>query len=458
MLTAKPGREQDETLEKLRDLARRQERLNRGQNDLDRRQDRMTTEQRKRHLEKLRREQETLRREAQDLSRQMSRLAQRNGLRQWSDRQRRLEDATRLMQEAERHLRQRNTGSAVTRSRQAFESLRDQEQELRLDRQATVSNLIDALRRKGQALQRQEQQVLRMLPALQTDQDGESSPAEPQPLRKMKEVLAAKDQMKEDLAEAEAMLKAIGTKGRTDQPDIADRALQTLRALKAERVKARIAESQQMLEAGWLGLSMDAEQKIEQSIEQFSQRLRQLDRGATPSRDEQIRQAAADAEGLRRELESLQTQIARLKQRRAGQPGSLAGPGPPPDGQIKRAPGNNGTTLEQMRQRLQRSRRYARGLVQPWTRGEGWGNNARSIQRELTQREIQDYLSQPELWQNVLEPVRELESTLRAEATGSQLKKKVFAMPEDTVPTPYRDLVEEYYRELSQIDATTSRP
>ena len=172
---SEPDGNRDDTLEKLQDLARRQERLNRGQKDLTRRQDRMTAEQRKRRLEELRREQEELRKAAEELSRQMSRLARRDGLRQWSDRRRQMEDTVRRMQEAERNLRRQDTGTALTKGRQAFEHLRDQEKEMRLDRQAAVSNLIDALNRKARALQQQEQQISRedaerMLQALQQDE------------------------------------------------------------------------------------------------------------------------------------------------------------------------------------------------------------------------------------------------------------------------------------------------
>jgi hypothetical protein len=454
---AQQGSEKDDTLEKLRDLARRQERLNRGQKDLSRRQDRMSAEQRKRRLEELRREQEELRKEAQKLSRQMSQLARRGGFRQWSDRQRQLEDAARRMQDAERNLRRQNTGGALTEGQRAFERLRGQEKEMRLDRQATVANLIDALNRKAQALQLQEQQILKKLQALNKEKDSGSPQAEPQTFREIKDVLAAKEKMQQELADAEAMLKTIGRKGRTDQPDVADRAGETLRALKTEGVKERIEESRRLLEEGWLSLSMDTEKQIEQSVERVSKRLRNFGRPAAPSWDEQLRQAAADAGGLRRELENLQKEIGALKQSNARKQRSLSGIGPQPKGEANRAPGD-GNTLERMRQRLQRSRRHAQGLAQPWTRGERWGIDARSIQRKLNQKEVEDFLSQPDLWQKMLKPVRELESTLRAEAKSNLLNKKLFLAPEETVPTPYRDLVEEYYRELSRVDTTNNRP
>jgi len=386
----------------------------------------------------------------------MSRLARRDGLRQWSDRQQQMEDAARRMQEAERNLRGQDTGAALSKGRQAVEHLRDQEKEMRLDRQATVSNLIDALNRKARALQQQEQKILKRMRALKNEKDSESPQAESQALREVNNVLADKEKMQEELADAEAMLKTIGRKGRADQSDIADRAMETLRALKTEGIKGRIEESRRMLEEGWLSLSMDTEKKIAQSIERMSERLRNIDRPAAPSREERIRQAATDAGGLRRELENLEKEIDALKQSDALNQRSSSGMAPKPGGQVKRSPGD-GNALERMQQGLQRSRRHAQGLVQPWVRGERWGGDARSIQRELTQKEVEDFLSQPDLWKNLLEPVRELESTLRAEAKSSQLQKKIFSAPEDTVPTPYRDLVEEYYRELSRVDRENSR-
>jgi hypothetical protein len=119
---------------------------------------------------------------------------------------------------------------------------------------------------------------------------------------------------------------------------------------------------------------------------------------------------------------------------------------------VKQPSPGGANALERMRRGLQRSRHHAQGLVQPWVRGERWGGDARSIQRELTQKEVDDFLSQPDLWKNLLAPVRELESTLQAEAKSRQLKKKIFSATEETVPIPYQDLVDNYYRELSRVD------
>ena len=443
------GRE--DTLAKLRDLARRQERLNRGQSDLARRLDRMTDEQKKRRLEQLRREQEELSRRAQELSRQMSRLARSDGMRQWSDRQRRLEQTTRQMQEAARSLGRREPDNALAGGRQALENLRDQEREMSLEQQASISNLVDALSRKAQDLQSREKQIMRDLRGLQPGKEGGTQQRDGQPLEEIKDVLSGKDELQRDLAAAESMLRTLERKGRREQPEIAGRAGETRRSLQTEAIASRIEKSREMLQQGLLGPSMDTEKKIDQSIDRVSKNLQNLGRRTVRSREEQLRQALADAESLRRELENLQKQIQTLGQGNRDVTRALPQLGEGQNPQPGSAANEGGKARERLQQGLQRSRRYAQGLVQPWARGESWGVDARSIQRRLTRQEIQDFLSQPDLWQKLLEPVRELESALRAEADVSRLEDKIFSDPEETIPARYRDQVDEYYRDLSRV-------
>ena len=44
-----------------------------------------------------------------------------------------------------------------------------------------------------------------------------------------------------------------------------------------------------------------------------------------------------------------------------------------------------------------------------------WGN-ARSIRQQLTQQDIEDFINQPELFRQLLQPIIELEGALRAQA------------------------------------------
>jgi hypothetical protein len=428
--------DKDNTLTKLRDLARRQERLNRRQRDLARRQEQMTATQKQRRLEELRREQEDLRRQAENLSRRMSRLARKEGFRQWSDRQRQLEQAARRMQEAARGLKQQEPGSAADKGQKALENLRDQEQEMTLQRQATVSQILYELNRKAQDLQAREKQILKNLEDMKRRKDDAVSADEDeaQPEWGVKNILESKDKMTGELAAVEVLLREVGKEAQQDQPEITARAIEALQNLKTEKLDERIAESRRMLEEGLLNLSWQEEKMIDQSIDRVSKRLQNLDEKSIQSREVQVRQAAAQARNLRRELESLQQAVEAL--RKSGRQPGTGGDGRSGD-------------LAQMQESLQRSRRYAWRLVQPWARGERWAADARSVQRELTQTEIEDFLSRPDLWKRLLEPVKELESTLQAQAESGQLNRRVFSDRPEEVPYPYRHRVEEYYRDLS---------
>jgi hypothetical protein len=69
----------------------------------------------------------------------------------------------------------------------------------------------------------------------------------------------------------------------------------------------------------------------------------------------------------------------------------------------------------------------------------------------LTQKEIEDFLRQPDLWKQLLEDVRELESALRARVDGIKYKKNLFMSQDEELPSDYRQLIEEYYRDLSTV-------
>jgi hypothetical protein len=128
--------ENDETAERLRELARRQEALNKEQQSLAKTDGRNPDEVR-RELERLTREQTELRRQAEDLARQLQQ--QRQGGRGQQPQQggsgqqasRDLERIAEDMQGAASELRRDNPGQASARGNRAAEGLRDLEQRMR---------------------------------------------------------------------------------------------------------------------------------------------------------------------------------------------------------------------------------------------------------------------------------------------------------------------------------------
>ncbi|MCG8415023.1 MAG: hypothetical protein MI746_12460, partial [Pseudomonadales bacterium] len=84
-----------------------------------------------------------------------------------------------------------------------------------------------------------------------------------------------------------------------------------------------------------------------------------------------------------------------------------------------------------------------------------WGN-ARSIRQQLTRQDIEDFLNQPDLFQQLLQPIIELEGALRAQAELDEINNKLFAASDEEIPEQYRELVEQYYRVLSESQGSAN--
>jgi len=432
---------QEDILNQLRQLARRQERLNRAQMDADRRQNRMTEAQQKRRLEELRREQEDLRRQADALSQQLSRTGKNRSA------QGALNQAIDRMRQAANNLERRNAGGAAASGREALQNLRDQEQLLQQRHSASLSDLVKALDEKANRLQSQENQILKQMEGLSAPKSrpntrGENS-SDPDNREKVAALIANKDRLQDELKETQETIWAIGSRGRQANPELARQAMEALRLLESEGIGRQVEETKAELKDGRLNL--EKEKEIDRSISRFASRLRHFNPPDPKSRPERIEQAASSAAALSQALENLQREVEALRsgQNQSAQSSRSRG--------ISAAGRGQTADLNRLRDGLGRSQGHAQGLMQPWSQGEGWAADARSIYRELTRRQIEDFINQPDLWQSLLEPARELAARLSALANANRLRDSPFSPTQQEPPDQYKSLVETYYQSLSEI-------
>jgi len=440
--------EREEVLMRLRQLAQRQERLNRAQLDAERRKDRLTEAQQRRQLEELRREQEALSREAEALSQSWSQQA---GVNRTRSSLSSLDQAISQMREAARNLERRDPGIAAASGRQALHKLRDQEKRIQRRQATSLVDLAKELSEKARQLQTQENEILTKVEGLSAEKSAkkvrEDPPASPGTREGIQEIISKKNDLLETLRETEDIIRATGAKGRQSQPEIERKALAALRSLSSEGIEPRIEESKAGLQAGRLNLAMEMEKGIEQSIRRFSNRLEEFEALVPKSRPERIQQAADNAAALLRELEDLRRRVDALKSKQGKTAQSWLAPGMQPGGSGRDQPSD----LNRMRDGLARSRTHAQGLLQAWAQDEHWAGDARSIYRELTRVQIEDFMNQPDLWQTLLEPVHELASALLAQTDIDRFNDNAFSPSEQAPPPRYESQVETYYRSLSEI-------
>ncbi len=158
-----------------------------------------------------------------------------------------------------------------------------------------------------------------------------------------------------------------------------------------------------------------------------------------------IREMREQLERTQQLAEQLTQQLQQQAQA-PGQPGQQGQPGQAGGGGRQQIGGARGNTSD----------RVGRGGSIDTSGNNSPIGNARSILQQLTQKDIEDFLSQPELFRQLLQPILELEGALRAQAELDTINNKLYATVDEDIPDEYRGLVEIYYRVLSEIPGSAN--
>jgi hypothetical protein len=482
---SQPGGSNAEEVNKLEELARRQEALTRAQRNLARREQELEEEQRRRELERLQRQQEQLTADLEQLSRQMaggqqrqsspsqaqggsqqssSQGAQQSGQQQGP--QTAMERAIEQMQQA---ANSDSAAIAAAQGQKALESLRDQQRELTAEGESSVAQIARRLGERGQALQRQQQALEAGLQAVTESQGLGQTRREARRDEALDALLDAQRQQQRDIEEIEDMLRAVVTRGDAEDRRLLTQAQAATRELSP--IRDDMATSNRVLRNGMVNLAIDMEQELGDQIETLAQSLARLDPSLVQEASSGVQQAASDAQQLREQIESLEEQVARFDAD-AAQAGTLAQMREQLEASQALAEGLS----EQLAQQRGSQQSGQRGGLQRGQAGTGLEGSeqseegpdgtvagqrgqanpvgtARSIRQQLTRQDIEDFLAQPELLQALLQPIIELEGALRAQAERESAATQLYSADEEQIPEAYRELVEEYYRTLSEGDS-----
>ena len=479
-----------EEVNKLEELARRQEALTRAQRNLARREQELEEEQRRRELERLRRQQEQLTADVEKLARQLAQNNQgqqsqqpqqsqqsqqrdggspqqaQQGQQSTAGQQTAQQDGTaqagestaqsaieRALEQMQQAAQSDSAAIAAAQSQKALESLRDQQRELSQEGESSVSQIARRLSERGQELVRNQQALQEGLEEASRNQGLGQTRREARRDEALEALLDAQRQQQRDIEEIEDMLRAVVTRGDSDDRSLLTQAQAATRDLKP--IRDEMATSNRVLRNGMLNLAIDMEQELGDQIDQLAQSLARLDPSQTQDSEGSARQVASDAQQLRQQIESLSEQAEQFNQRSAGEANETEGTG-------------NTPSLAQMREQLENSQALAENLSQQLAQQRGGTTQTlrgeanavgtvRSIRQQLTRQNIEDFLAQPELLQALLQPIVELEGALRAQAELESAATQLFSADEEAIPDAYRELVEQYYRTLSEGDSGGAR-
>ncbi|MGE4223243.1 MAG: hypothetical protein AB7I23_07870 [Vicinamibacterales bacterium] len=508
--TRQDERTEADPLERLRELSRRQDAMNREQRDLARNRDGLDAETVKRRLERLTREQETLRRELEALSRE---LPDRGGERQAnresaSERQasedrargqstsqqasgqspsqggagqqggssrQTLRDAAEDMRRASAGLQQQDPGRASENAERALERLRQAEQGLRgstaEDRRRLLGDLPLETRQLAAAARRVSQEVER------AGETPAGSDARRQAAADQERLAGRADRLQQQLRQLSGQAQSAGERealgraaGDLDRQRIAERMREAARTVRqgaaapaGETSKTTVPDGQPARppRPDPSGAARDGAE-IARALDELAGRLdaaRDADRGAA--------QRLSDELGRARDLRDRLAEVERSLERLSAEgqrPGQRAGERTPPSagaasqGASSGRDGQSGDLRDvadlqrQLAEQLRETRERVEALSRdnPELRGPATPEQWRpSVSAPGTEAFKQDFARWESLKTSLLSALEQVERSLTTQLRDEETRDRLNVGGSDAVPDDYRALVERYYRSLA---------
>jgi hypothetical protein len=450
----------DEALEKLRELARRQQQEN---------------ERARARAEQLASRgagggggtgdaQRRLAQETEDLARRLERLAREQRRSELTESARRLREAADAMRRAAAQ-----GTDASAQGRGALDDLREARRRLETERGAGLRTAANDALRRSERLAEQQREVATQVEALA---DGAARSADA--VRRLQE---RKADMAQEVQDLERDLDRLAQESRRDQREASGKLADAARFVRDAKVREKLLFSRGVIQGRSPEYARNFEEQIGQDLEQLRERVANARDAIGESREQRVARALEETQNLVRELESLSDRMGRQEGREGqqGEPGQRGQSGQ--EGQ-QGQPGQAG-------ERGQGADRGALSPAQPGGGGPGWGvadprqlrrdlregiADAESLRRMLSAEgvdvsDLERYIArlraldgreafgdaeaQRTLELDIVQGLKEFEFAVRRQfLEGDQ--QKLFLSGSDEVPAAYRRLVEEYYRALSE--------
>ena len=503
---------QEDPLERIRELARRQDALNRQQRDVMRNRDRLEAEELKRQLERLTREQNELRQQAEQLAERMQQQGSQQSSQSADSRgqsgeqgaggqsqdTRRMREISEDMRNAATGLRRQDPTQAGNSGSRASERLRD------LERQMQGARPDDRRRALGD-VQLETRQLADAQRRLASEADRTANGTVGDDARRR----LAGDQ--ERLAErAERLEENVRQLAKTGRGESSERSAtsEAARDLERQRIGERMRQSAESLrqpageQAGDTSASDRARraarhgEDVARALDQIADRLGAAT-GAQDSDSRRLSDGLSKTQELRDKVADLERTIEQLqREAKEAQAGKNAGSA---DGRDARAQGREQAAERQGPQQAQGGQTPGSSNGQQSAQGRegasgqsggsmgGSGGRVQQLQREANERaqEIerlsgdlrrenpslqgpnqeeswwrsvsapgteafkQDFSRWESLKKNLLVSLEDVESKLSGELRALENKQRFNAGGHETVSEAYRDLVEKYYRSLA---------
>ena len=421
------GQTDQEALDRIRDLASRQEALNQRQRELER----MAAEERKRELAKLTREQQELQRQTEELSRQAGAQRPQQGQQGQQQSQSQpggqgqgssgMRSAAEQMRRAAGEM-QRNEGEAAAQSgERAASELRRLEQQMR-------GRGADARQRQAADLQAEAQQITQEQRRIAAEAGRLEKAAAGSTADARRRLAVDKDRLADRVEALEQQARRLGAEPGNGQEQA--RAREAAGQLERNGVGQQMRTGARQLREGTQGPSLQAEQQVARALDQVVEKL-----GGAASAD--ARQMAGQLDRSREMREGLDQLEARMKAAQGRQ-----------DGEFEKLRQQYGQELRRTRETLGRATRT------PQRDGRGGATpEEQQLSRSAPGTEAfkQDRSGWESLRKDVDRAFEEHDAAVSRRLMKALGEDRLSAGGSQRVPEQYRHLVARYYESLGKV-------
>ncbi|MFQ5571216.1 MAG: DUF4175 family protein [Rhodothermales bacterium] len=435
----------DETLNKLRELARRQQNLANQNRPED-----LEGEDKKRFIDKLKRDQDELRRQSEQLADNMRQMARNND--QISQQmQQRMERIAENMREAEQALRRNDPQRAMARQQQALNELQRLEQEMRLSSTDNSREMIEDLAQQFDQFRDQERQLGRDIEEAAEEARLRQGRTDQETVDRLQQ---KRQQMLDNLERLMDQAEAVQERIQQDDPELARTVRNILQQVRRERLEENMRNSEEAIEEGWLDYAERMEDEILATIERLETQRRAFEQSLPLTDEEQLTRSLEEIRNLMRQFEQMQNQA------QAGQQGN---PNEQQNQQQGQQQGRAGSPSDRqaradaarMQRQLERAQETLERLQRDLGNNPAAQNQIRRLQNLMNRADNTGILLEGDAAKaffndRVYDPLSQLELEVARQLDLIEMEKKLYGGRKTDVPAEYRDLVEKYYESLAK--------
>jgi archaellum component FlaC len=448
-------RDYTSALDRIRDLARRQEELSRRQRELA--NSGASAEEMRRQLERLTREQAELRNEAEELARQMGQSSAQQQGQGSTGGSGQMREASDEMRNAASDLRRQDPKSAADRAERAANQLRRLEQQMRGDTPEARQRAAGEMRLEAQQIADEQRRIAAEAGRLEKGEGTTNQDA-------WRRLAGEKDKLADRVDDLQ---RAAGQLGRESAQDKGASA--AARELEQEQVSRRMRDTAKQMrdpagsDAGQRasktpssrGGSAEAEQQIARILDRV---VDQLGGGAAETQD--LSSHLDQTRSIRDRLDRLERQIkeAESKESSKGRGQASAQGSQGREGREGAGGSGKGGDLDRLREEYARELQKARETLSKLERStpkEALGGSTPE-QHEWsgaapgTEAFKQDYSRWEALRKQIDQSIERYEAAVSSQIAKKQLQDRLSAGGSESVPDAYRKLIARYYESLAR--------